>query len=94
MQCILQSLLKKLRGNVFLSLRRHPDSAAMGEIERTMTDLIAYPAVQEWWQTRKHWHTHEFARVVDEIIARGHQPKAYATCDLREISAPGEKEPR
>ena len=36
-----------------------------------MTDFLAYPGVRQWWETRKHWHTEEFARVVDEIIARG-----------------------
>jgi len=41
--------------------------------------------VQQWWQTRRHWHTQEFARVIDEIIARGDKPQAYSTYDLREI---------
>jgi hypothetical protein len=47
-----------------------------GEVERTMTDLVAYPGMQQWWETRKNWHTVEFARVVDEIIAKGNEPKA------------------
>jgi hypothetical protein len=54
-----------------------------GEIERTMTDFLAYEGVRQWWQTRKHWHTNEFARVVDEIIAKGHEPTAYATYNLQ-----------
>jgi hypothetical protein len=57
-----------------------------GEIERTMTDLISYRGVQQWWDTRRHWHTEEFTRLVDAIIARGEKPKAYATYDLREIA--------
>ena len=56
-----------------------------GEIDRTMADLIAYPGTQQWWRTRKHWHTHEFAAVVDAMIAAGPKPKAYATYDLREL---------
>jgi hypothetical protein len=56
-----------------------------GEIERTMSDFIAYPGLQQWWQTRKHWHTEEFGRVVDAIIARGDTPKAYSTYDLNEV---------
>ena len=56
-----------------------------GEIERTMTDLIGYPGVQQWWNTRRHWHTEEFACVVDKIIAKGEKPKAYATYDLTKI---------
>jgi hypothetical protein len=59
-----------------------------GEIERTMTDFLAYPGVRQWWETRKHWHTEEFARIVDAIIARGDEPKAYSTYNLREIVAP------
>jgi hypothetical protein len=59
-----------------------------GEIERTMSDLIAYPGTRQWWETRRHWHTDEFGRVVDAIIARGTEPKAYSTYDLREIVAP------
>ena len=56
-----------------------------GEIERTMTDLIGYPGVQQWWNTRRHWHTEEFACVVDAIIARGAKPLAYATYDLSQL---------
>jgi len=56
-----------------------------GEIERTMTDFIAYPGLQEWWKTRRHWHTEEFAGVVDAIIARGAKPSAYSTYDLEKI---------
>ena len=58
------------------------------KIERTMSDLIAYPGIQQWWEERKHWHTEEFGRVVDAIIARGDKPKAYSTYNLREIAAP------
>ena len=54
-----------------------------GEVERTMSDLIAYPGTREWWQTRKHWHTEEFGRVVAAIVAKGEKPKAYATYYLK-----------
>src|SRR5882762_6319305 len=56
-----------------------------GEIERTMSDLIAYPGTRQWWETRRHWHTEEFARVVDAIITRGTEPTAYSTYNVREI---------
>jgi hypothetical protein len=59
-----------------------------GEIERTMSDVIAYPGTRQWWETRRHWHTQEFARVVDEIIARGDKPKAYSTYNLQELIPP------
>jgi hypothetical protein len=58
-----------------------------GEIERTMTDLIGYPGVQQWWKTRRHWHSQEFASVVDAIIARGGKPIAYSTYDLAKIGS-------
>ena len=60
-------------------------ASAWGKIERTMGDLIAYPGVQQWWKERRHWHTEEFGRVVDAILARGDAPKAYQLTDLSEI---------
>ena len=59
------------------------------KIERTMSDFIAYRGVQDWWKTRKHWHTEEFGRVVDAIIAKGTEPKAYSTYNLGENSRAG-----
>ena len=32
------------------------------EIDRTMSDFLAYDGVRQWWETRKHWHTEAFAR--------------------------------
>jgi hypothetical protein len=63
-------------------------ASSWGKIERTMSDLIAYPGIQQWWEERRHWHTEEFGRVVDAIIAKGAEPKAYSTYDLRAIAAP------
>ena len=59
--------------------------SSWGAVERTMNDLIAYPGVQQWWKERRHWHTEEFSRVVDAIIAKGDEPRAYSTYNLREI---------
>ncbi len=59
-----------------------------GEVERTMSDVIAYPGVRQWWVTRKRWHTEEFGRVIDAIIARGDEPKAYSTYNLNEVIVP------
>jgi hypothetical protein len=56
-----------------------------GEIDRTMSDLIAYPGMRQWWETRKHWHSEEFGRVVEGIIAKGNEPTAYATYNLDAI---------
>jgi hypothetical protein len=58
------------------------------EIERTMTDFLAYEGVRQWWDTRKHWHADAFVRVVDGIIARVGKPTAYATYDLKQVVLP------
>jgi hypothetical protein len=60
-------------------------ASSWGKMEQTLSDVIAYPGVQEWWKTRRHWHTEEFARVVDAIIAKEEKPKAYSTYDLSKI---------
>jgi len=65
-------------------------ASSWAKIERTMSDLIAYPGTQQWWSERKHWHTEEFGRLVEAIIARGDEPKAYATYNLRALLAPEE----
>src|SRR6266481_2947351 len=53
-------------------------ASSWGKIERTMSDLIAYPGIQQWWKERRHWHTEEFGRIVDAIIAKGDEPKAFS----------------
>jgi hypothetical protein len=58
------------------------------EIDRTMSDFLAYDGIQQWWETRKHWHTEAFVQVVDAIIARGDEPKAYSTYNLSELALP------
>jgi hypothetical protein len=60
-------------------------------IERTMIDLISYPGVQQWWETRKHWHTEEFDQVVVAIIAKDNQPKAFSSYNLSEVPLPGKR---
>ncbi|MFL6544816.1 MAG: hypothetical protein DMF07_12630 [Verrucomicrobia bacterium] len=58
------------------------------EIDRTMSDFLAYDGVRQWWETRRHWHTEAFASVVDAIIARGGTPTAYSTYNMNEIVPP------
>src|SRR5947208_2272775 len=60
------------------------------EIERTMSDFLAYDGARQWWETRKHWHSEAFARIVDAIIAKGDEPKAYSTYNLDEVVLPKE----
>ena len=57
-----------------------------GEIERTMSDFLAYDGVHQWWETRKHWHTEKFRDIIDGIIAKGDKPTAYAIYDLSAIA--------
>ena len=58
------------------------------EIDRTMSDFLAYDGIQQWWETRKHSHTEAFVRVVEAIIARGNEPMAYSTYNLSEVALP------
>jgi hypothetical protein len=60
-------------------------SDSWSEIERTMSDYLAYDGVRQWWETRKHWHTEAFIGVVDAIIAKGQKPTAYSTYDLKQV---------
>ena len=62
------------------------------EIDRTMSDFLAYKGIQEWWRTRRHWHTEPFARVVDGIIAKCEEPTAYSTYDLKRVVLPKDSE--
>ena len=62
------------------------------EIERTMSDFLAYDGVRQWWETRKHWHTEAFVRVVDAMIARGDKPSAYSTYDLKQVVPPTDRQ--
>ena len=58
------------------------------EIQRTMSDFLAYDGVRQWWETRRHWHTPAFIGVVDAIIAREQKPSAYSTYDLKQVVPP------
>jgi len=62
--------------------------SSWGAVERTMSDLIAYPGVQQWWETRRHWHTEEFDHLVGELIAKGNKPRAFAAYNLSDLFGP------
>jgi hypothetical protein len=53
-----------------------------------MSDFLAYDGVRQWWETRKHWHTEAFVRVVDAMIAKDEKPTAYSTYDLKQAVLP------
>src|SRR6266540_2532313 len=63
-------------------------SELWGEIERTMSDFLAYDGVRQWWETRKHWHTEAFVGVVERIIASRGKPTAYSNNDLNQVVLP------
>src|SRR3954470_21161278 len=84
-------LLNIFEGMYFSHAQRILTGSSWNAVQRTMTDLIAYPGVQQWWETRKHWHTEEFDRVVRDIIAKDVKPKAFATYDLNDAPLPGER---
>src|SRR5947209_14755390 len=77
-------LLNIFEGMYFSHAQGILTGSSWGAVKRTMTDLIAYPGVQQWWEIRKHWHTEEFDGVVHEIIAQGNKPKAFLAFDLSE----------
>jgi hypothetical protein len=81
-------LINIFEGMYFSHRQRILTGSSWGAVERTMSDLIAYPGVQQWWETRRHWHTEEFDHLVGELIAKGNKPKAFSTYNLREIFAP------
>jgi hypothetical protein len=79
-------LLNVFEGMYFSHCQSMLTESSWRAVERTMTDLINYPGVQQWWDIRRHWHTEEFDRVVREIIGRGEVPKAFARFDLKQIN--------
>jgi hypothetical protein len=85
LSAFLGRFFKNFEGMYFYRCDGVLGASLWGEIERTMNDLLAYLGTRQWWDTRKHWHTDEFARVVDEIIARGNEPKAYSTYNLQDM---------
>ena len=48
-------------------------------IRRQIQDVVAYPGVQAWWNTRKHWYTEEFNNLVAAIIKDAPKADAYST---------------
>jgi hypothetical protein len=62
--------------------------SSWGAVERTLEDFVANPGLQEWWPTRKRWHTVEFGRVVDGMMDRVGAPAAFAHYEKGGASPP------
>jgi hypothetical protein len=54
------------------------DAETWRGFERTINDLVRYPGLQDWWSTRKHWHTDGFQNLIGEMIRQGGVPSAYS----------------
>src|SRR6266511_389200 len=79
---------KNFEGMYYSRRERILSSELWDEIERTMSDFLAYDGVRQWWETRRHWHTEAFVGVVEAIIARGDQPTAYSTYNVTDVALP------
>jgi len=51
-------------------------------VRRQMQDILAYPGVQAWWGSRKHWYTEEFNGLVAAIVKDASRPNAYSAYEL------------
>lgn len=71
-------LLTFFEGMYYSHEQRILTDSSWGAVERTIEDFFAMKGVQEGWQWRKRWHTTEFARVVDAVIAHASEPTAFS----------------
>jgi hypothetical protein len=42
-----------------------------------MPNIIAYPGIQAWWQSRSHWFSKEFVEFVNELERTAGPPSLY-----------------
>ena len=47
-------------------------------VRRQIQDVVAYPGVQAWWASRKHWYTDEFNELISSVIEQVPTPNAYS----------------
>jgi hypothetical protein len=47
-------------------------------VRRQMQDIVAYPGVQAWWASRRHWYTDAFNDLVTSLIKDAPPPSAYS----------------
>ena len=53
------------------------DTDAWQSLEVPIDDLIAYPGIQAWWATRRHWYTERYRSRVDDKIHQAATPRMY-----------------
>lgn len=78
--------LRNLEGMYFHRLDGILGDSLWAEMERILSDVLSNPGTRQWWETRRHWYTDEFAAMVDQMMAKGAQSEAYAAYDLRDIA--------
>src|SRR5947207_5666795 len=54
-------------------------ASAWGKIERKLSDVIAYPGIQQWWRERRHWPTERLGSAVEAIVDHVTEHKASST---------------
>lgn len=59
-------------------LDRTLDARVWRGFDRWLADIVAYPGIQSWWLTRKHWYSDEFCALLDGHIQTA-KPK---NCEL------------
>ena len=68
---------KNFEGQYYFHKDGTLEPAHWAQVERTMTDVVSYPGTQTWWSVRRHWHTDEFAALLDRMIKEAPEAKAY-----------------
>jgi hypothetical protein len=55
----------------------HLDDEVWHGFESPMTDIVAYPGVQDWWNTRSHWYSAPFQELIRAKVAKAGTPTMY-----------------
>jgi len=55
----------------------HLDAHVWNGFEAPITDMLAYPGVQDWWATRSHWYGDQFREFIGEKISQATTPALY-----------------
>ena len=61
----------------YQKLEGHLDPRVWRGFLAPMRDIIAYPGIQAWWQSRKHWFSNEFGESVNELERSAEPPSLY-----------------
>ena len=61
----------------FQSEAGHLDARVWNGFEAPITDMLAYPGVQDWWSTRSHWYSTQFRQLVRAKLPEANAPSLY-----------------